>query len=143
MTIKQLSIFVENKPGRLAEITEMLAREGVDIRAVCVSDTREFGILRLIVSDPEAGAEKLRDYHCTFSLTDVLVLRIDDQPGGLAAPMRILSDQGISVEYMYAFVSKGNTGAYIIFRVEEPEKATALLTGAGISLATQEEIKNL
>lgn len=143
MTIKQLSIFVENRPGRLAEITDILGQEKIDIRAVCVADTREFGILRLIVDDPVSAAEKVGAHGCTCTLSDVLVLRIDDQPGGLAAPMRILSDVGISVEYMYAFVSKDTDAAYVIFRVEDNEHAVQALTQKGVRMASQEEIRKL
>lgn len=143
MTIKQLSIFVENKPGRLAEITDILAQEEIDIRAVCVSDTREFGILRLIVNDPAAAAEKLQNHGCTCSLSDVLVLRIDDVPGGLAYPMHILAEIGISVEYMYAFVSKSTDAAYVIFRVQDNEHAISVLAEKGVQMASQEEIASL
>lgn len=143
MTIKQLSIFVENRPGRLAEITDILGQEQIDIRAVCVADTREFGILRLIVDDPESAAEKVKHHGCTCTLSDVLVLRIDDVPGGLAYPMRVLSDIGISVEYMYAFVSKSTDAAYVIFRVEDNEHAMEALKSKGVQVASQEEIRNL
>lgn len=143
MTIKQLSIFVENKPGRLAEITDILGQENIDIRAVSVADTREFGILRLIVDDPAGAADKIRAHGCTCTLSDVLVLRIDDHPGGLAFPMKVLSEVGISVEYMYAFVSKDKDAAYVIFRVEDNEHAVAALTEKGVRLASQEEIRDL
>ena len=143
MTIKQLSIFVENRPGRLAEITDLLGQEKIDIRAVCVSDTREFGILRLIVDNPEAAAEKLKAHGCTCSLCDVLVLRLDDNPGGLAYPMHALAEVGISVEYMYAFVSKSTDAAYVIFRVQDNEQAMAVLAEKGVVMASQEEIANL
>lgn len=143
MTIKQLSIFVENRPGRLAEITDLLGQEKIDIRAVCVSDTREFGILRLIVDNPEAAAEKLKAHGCTCSLCDVLVLRLDDNPGGLAYPMHALAEVGISVEYMYAFVSKSTDAAYVIFRVQDNEQAMAVLAEKGVVMASQEEISKL
>lgn len=143
MTIKQLSIFVENRPGRLAEITDLLGQEKIDIRAVCVSDTREFGILRLIVDDPEAAAEKIKSHGCTCSLCDVLVLRLDDNPGGLAYPMHALAEVGISVEYMYAFVSKSTDAAYVIFRVQDNEQAMAVLAEKGVVMASQEEIAKL
>lgn len=143
MTIKQLSIFVENRPGRLAEITDLLGQEKIDIRAVCVSDTREFGILRLIVDNPEAAAEKLKAHGCTCSLCDVLVLRLDDNPGGLAYPMHALAEVGISVEYMYAFVSKSTDAAYVIFRVQDNEQAMAVLAEKGVVMASQEEIAKL
>ena len=143
MTIKQLSIFVENRPGRLAEITDILGQEQIDIRAVCVADTREFGILRLIVDDPESAAEKVKHHGCTCTLSEVLVLRIDDVPGGLAYPMRVLSEIGFSVEYMYAFVSKSTDAAYVIFRVEDNEHAMEALKSKGVQVASQEEIRNL
>ena len=143
MTIKQLSIFVENKPGRLAEITGILADEHIDIRAVCVADTREFGILRLIVDDPESAAKRVKAHDCTCTLSEVLVLRIDDQPGGLAGPMKMLSAVGISVEYMYAFVSKDKDAAYVIFKVEDIAKAVETLLQGGVRLASQEEIRAL
>lgn len=146
MTIKQLSIFVENRPGRLAEIADLLGEEKIDIRAVCVSDTREFGILRLIVDEPEAAAAKLKAHGCTCSLCDVLVLRLDDNPGGLAYPMHALAEVGISVEYMYAFVSKSADSAgaaYVIFRVQDNEHAMAVLAEKGVRMASQEEIAGL
>ncbi|MBR6791000.1 MAG: ACT domain-containing protein [Oscillospiraceae bacterium] len=143
MTIKQLSIFVENRPGRLAEITDLLGQEKIDIRAVCVSDTREFGILRLIVDNPEAAAEKLKAHGCTCSLCDVLVLKLDDNPGGLAYPMHALAEVGISVEYMYAFVSKSTDAAYVIFRVQDNEHAMEVLAEKGVPMASQEEIARL
>ena len=143
MTARQLSVFVENKPGRLAEITSVLAEENVDIRAVSVSDTTDFGILRLILSDPDRGCEVLRSHGCTVSLTPVIVIRINDQPGGLAGPMKLLYQNGISVEYMYAFLSKVQDSASVILRVSDCEKAVALLNENGIALISEEEIRNM
>ena len=105
MIIKQISIFVENKAGRLAEITEAIAAAGIDIRALSIADTTDFGILRLIVDKPEAAALALKEAGLTVSITNVIAVGIDDTPGAFSVPMRVLADAGIDVEYMYAFIS--------------------------------------
>lgn len=143
MLIKQLSIFVENKPGRLAEITALLSQENIDIRALCIADTKDFGILRLIVNDPDTAERMLKANGCTVSLTEVITIRIDDQPGGLATPMKILYENGISVEYMYAFISKDVHSAYVILRVEDNERAIEVLSQNGVTLVKSEEIYHL
>lgn len=143
MIIKQLSIFVENKPGRLAEITQILRQGSIDIRALCIADTRDFGILRLIVNNPEKAAVLLQEHQCTVSLTDVIAIGIVDEPGGLAGPMQVLFESGISVEYMYAFISKDKDAAYVILRVEDNEKAIAALTEKGIRVVPSEEVYHM
>ena len=127
MIIKQISVFVENKAGRLAEITTLLAEAGVDIRALSVADTNDFGILRLIVNNPDKAEEMLKEHGYTVALTKVLAIGIHDQPGGLAAPMKTLFEHHISVEYMYAFISKSVDTAYVILRVEDNERAAQKL----------------
>ena len=140
MTIKQLSVFVENKQGRLSEITGILQGAGVDIRALSLADTTDFGILRLIV-DKEDGAEAaLRGAGLTVSLTPVIAAGIADRPGGLAEAMALLRDGGISVEYMYAFISRRKEMAYVILRVDDNGKAAELLQKAAFPLLTEEEI---
>ncbi len=143
MIIKQLSIFVENTKGRLADIADILAKENIDIRALCVADTKDFGILRLIVNDPEKAAVILKESHCTVALTEVLTIKIEDKPGGLAKPIRILSDHGINVEYMYAFVSKEFDSAFVILRVEDNEAAIKVLSDAGVTLVSSKEIYDM
>lgn len=143
MKTRQLSVFVENKPGRLAEITSILAEEHVDIRAVSVSDTTDFGILRLIVNDPDRGREVLQRHGCTVSLTEVIIIRISDQPGALAIPMKLLYDNSISVDYMYAFLSRREEAASVILRVDDCDKAIALLQQNGIGMIGEEEIRNM
>lgn len=143
MLIKQLSIFVENKKGRLAEITETLHKADVDIRALCISDTKDFGIFRLIVNKPDEAEKVLKEHGCTVALTDVITIRIDDQPGGLATPMKVLSNNDIAVEYMYAFISKEVNSAYVILRVDDNETAIKVLTDNGIKMVSSEEINNM
>lgn len=140
MIIKQISVFVENKAGRLAEITTLLAEAGVDIRALSVADTNDFGILRLIVNDPDKAEEMLKKHGYTVALTKVLAIGIHDQPGGLAAPMKTLFEHHISVEYMYAFISKSVDTAYVILRVEDNERAAQVLQESGVKLVPEDEV---
>ena len=141
--IKQLSIFVENKAGRLAEITAELAKAGVDIRALSVADTTNFGILRLIVDKPDEAERILREAGLTVSLTGVIAVGSPDQPGGFAAAMRALADASIDIEYMYAFISRDEGRACVILRVENNEAACEVLHGAGIRLMNDEDISSL
>ena len=134
MLIKQISVFVENKEGRLAEITETIAKAGVDIRALSIADTTDFGILRLIVDKPHETEKVLRDSGFTVSVTSVIAVGIDDGPGGFAKPMRVLANAHIDVEYMYAFISRDTKKAYVILRVNDNATAAKALEEAGIAL---------
>ncbi len=140
MFIKQLSIFVENKPGRLATITNLLKQNDIDIRALSIADTRDFGIMRLIVNDPEKAEKVFKDAGCTVSLTNVIAIGIDDKPGGLAGAMDVLYANNISVEYMYAFISKTDNTAYVILRVENNEKALEALKDNNVQILSAEDI---
>ena len=140
MIIRQLSIFVENKKGRLAEITKVLSDNNIDIRALSIADTKDFGILRLIVNDPDSAVELLKAEGFTVSLTKVICIAINDKPGGLSAAMAILFDKEISVEYMYAFISRSEEDAYVIIRVEDNEGAIGALTDAGFKVMNHKEI---
>ena len=141
--IKQISIFVENKPGRLKAMTHILKDNNIDILAISIADTKDFGILRLIVNDPEKAVKALSDAECTVKLTDVLAIKLEDKPGGLAKVMDTLFDNGISVEYMYAFFSKQDGQAAVILRVDENTKAAEVLQSAGINLLTSEIIEKM
>lgn len=134
MIIKQISIFVENKAGRLAEITETIAKAGIDIRALSIADTTDFGILRLIVDKPEDAALTLKEAGLTVSITNVIAVGIDDTPGSFSVPMRILADAGIDVEYMYAFISRDTKKAYVILRVADNDVAAKALLDKGVTL---------
>ena len=136
----QISVFVENRPGRLADITAVLAKNSIDIRALSVADTSDYGILRLIVNDPKAAVEALRSEGMTASATQVLGIIIPDEPGGLARAIKVLSDEQISVEYAYAFITPSVGNAYVIIRVEDNDKASEILKGAGIELIEQDDI---
>ena len=143
MTIKQLSIFVENKKGSLVEITEVIASAGVDIRAMLLADTQDFGILRLIVSDTDKAVDALKKANCIVSVTDVIGVVVGDTPGGVAKVSGILAENDIDIEYMYAFITVAKEYAYVVVRVTDNEAATKLLCDNGVKLVTQADIENL
>lgn len=141
MAIKQISVFVENKQGRLGEITSILAENDVDIRALSIADTTDYGILRLIVNDPEKAVKVLKDSKLTVSITNVLGIGLPDKPGGFALCIQALSDAGISVEYAYAFITPRTEGeAYVIVRVEDNDAATKVFEDKGIRVIDQSEM---
>ena len=139
--IQQISVFLENKKGRLAFITKVLAAAGADIRAMSVADTRDFGILRLIVDKPETAIAALKDEGMAVSLTDVLAIGVEDTPGGLAKATNALWDSGISVEYAYAFISQKDGTAFVILRVDNNEKAVEVLKANNITVIEQGDIR--
>ena len=141
MTVKQLSVFVENRPGRLSAITKLLGDANINIRAMSIADTKDFGILRLIVDDAEKALKVLKDEGCSVTITNVLVLRITDRPGGLAQAMNVLYKDNISVEYMYAaFINTESNTACLVLRVDDNDKATVTLYDAGYKLLAQNEL---
>ena len=140
MFIKQISIFVENKTGRLSAVTKLLGENGIDIRALSVADTKDFGILRLIVNNPDKACEILKNDSCTVSITNVIAIGINDKPGGLAAAMECLYAANISVEYMYAFISKSDSQAAVILRVDNNDKAAEALKENGFKMLTSQEV---
>jgi hypothetical protein len=143
MTIDQISVFVENKPGKLAEITGLIGDAGIDLRAMSIADTTDFGILRLIVDKPQLAYDILKKADCVVSVTQVIAVSIEDKPGCLAKVLKLLSDEGINIEYVYAFITRKKEDAYVIFRMEDNERAVKILTENGIKLASGEEIYDL
>ncbi|MBR6747811.1 MAG: acetolactate synthase [Clostridia bacterium] len=142
MFISQISIFVENKQGSLAAITEILANENIDIRAFSIADTTDFGILRMIVSDPDRAIAALRAKNIAVSLNRVIAVQIRDVPGSMHKVLGLLSSNGLVVEYAYAFISRKREDAYVILRVDEKEKAAQLFEDNHIHTLTPEEVYN-
>jgi hypothetical protein len=140
MFVKQLSIFVENKSGRLYEIIDAIAKAGIDIRAVSIADTTNFGILRLIVDKPDAAENALRDLGLTVKLTDVIAIEISDRPGGFSEALAVLNKAKIGIEYIYAFISRDDGRACVILRVDDNEKAVKVFTESGVKILTGDEI---
>lgn len=140
MLVKQISVFLENKSGRLAEVTRTLGDNGIDICALSIADTTDFGILRLIVNKPEEAEKILGDNEFTVSCTSVIAISVEDKPGGLAKALAVLQENNISIEYMYAFVGKNGNSAFVIIRVERPEEAVKTLAGCDITLIPSQQV---
>lgn len=138
--LKQLSIFLENKPGRLANVCRIMAQEGINIRALSIADTTDFGVLRLIVDNPDLAEDKLKAREVLVSITDVIGIKVSDRPGGLADAMDLLGQEGISVEYMYAFVGKSGDQAMVILRLNDNAKGIEAINKHHIELMTPEEV---
>ena len=134
MKVDQISIFLENKSGRLAEVTRVLGAAGINIRALSLADTSDFGILRLIVNDSAKAIGVLKSNQFTVSMTQVVAVEVNDRPGGLAHILDLLQKEGTNVEYMYAFVERSSDNAVIIFRFDEIDKAIKTLTSKGITV---------
>jgi len=143
MKVEQISIFLENKSGRLAEVTGTLAKAGVNIRALSLADTADFGILRLIVNDTDKARQAMKESGFTVVKTEVVALEVPDKPGGLSGILVTLDEASINVEYMYAFVQHSGTNAIIIFRFDDPDKAAQVLQGAGVRVLEPDEVYKL
>lgn len=138
MSICQLSIFVENQPKKLATVTEVLAANDVNIRALSIADTADYGILRLIVSDSKKAYDALKANGIMVAITEVIAIKIPDVPGGLNSAIQVLSQKDIAIEYIYAFVSNSTDDAFVVVRVSNNENALKALEEAGIKTATDE-----
>lgn len=143
MKVEQISIFIENKSGRLAEVARVLGEKGVNIRALSLADTSDFGILRLLVDNTDVALETLKGSGFTVNKTDVVAVEVPDQPGGLCEILQRLDDSQINVEYMYAFVERNAGNAVIIFRFDETDNAIDKLQGKGISILSGEQLYSL
>lgn len=143
MTVDQLSIFVENKPGKLLEALETLAEAQIDLRALSLADTADFGILRVIVDKPAHTLQILSDAGFLVKSNQVLAVVIGDRPGGLATVVRKLSEAGVNIEYTYAFVAHSKDNAYVILRVDNNETAAEILSKNDITLLTAKELYSM
>lgn len=143
MYVKQISVFIENTPGRLADFTKLLGDHHIDLVSLSIADTTHFGILRGIVADYERAEKIIGEAGYTVRLTDVLAASVPDEPGGLAKVLGMLSQNGISIEYLYSFVRNAGKNALIIFRVEDLDRAAQVLKDQGVRLLTQEEVRHL
>lgn len=143
MAIKQLTVFVENKQGTVVSITETLAKNGVNLRALSIAETETFGILRLIVNDEKTAEEKLSEQGYLIKTTDVVGVKIGDEPGKLASALSVLDKEGINLEYLYAFMARTEKHAYVVLRVADNKKAETALEKAGFHLITEADIQKL
>ena len=143
MTIKQLTVFVKNSKGSLVDLTNLLAQNDINIRALSVAETQEFGILRLIVNDVEKATKVLEENNYLIKAVDVIGIKISDKPGGLAQALSALDKANINVEYMYAFMMCCENGAYVVIRVADNNSAKLALESAGLELMSEEDVSDL
>lgn len=137
--VKQVSVFLENAKGRLFEVSNTLAKNGININGISLADTTDFGILRLIVNDPYETVKVLKENSFVVELTEVIAMRIADKPGAMAQAFQLLNDAEVSVEYLYAVNKEKGVNAILVLRTEDHENACKVLSGGGIALLTEEE----
>ena len=143
MKVEQIAIFLENKSGRMADITAILAQNGINIRAMSLADTADFGILRIIVNDTGSARKILKENGFTVGITEVIVVEVNDKPGGLAKVLQIIKDGALNIEYMYAFTQKSGETGLIIFRFDELDDAINTLVKAGVRLLSGDEVYSI
>ncbi len=143
MTVKQISVFVENKPGKLAELTDYLHQHDIDMRALSIAETQDFGIVRMIVDDAYKASQVLKESGYVVSITPVLAVEMSDEPGSLYKILKVLGDGGVNLDYTYAFLSQKAATAYMVLRVENNEKAIEVLEKSGIRPVCQDTIAAL
>jgi len=143
MKITQISIFLENKEGRLAEVCSLMGQHKINIRALTISENKEFGILRIVVDKPEEAVTILKANNLVAQMTDIVAVEVDDAPGGLASILKLFSDHQLNVEYMYGFVEKRTDKALMVFRFDDPDKAVATLEEKGLNILGKDDIESL
>ena len=143
MAIKQLTVFVQNKQGTVASVTDTLSKNGINLRALSIAETQDFGILRLIVSDETTAERVLGDGGYLIKVIDVVGVKIGDEPGKLSEALSVLDKAGINVEYLYAFMARTEKHAYVVLRVEDNAAAEAALLAAGFRMITEADVKKL
>ena len=143
MKITQISIFLENRKGRLSDVCSLLGDHGVNIRALTIAETESFGVLRIVVDKSEAAIQLLREHHFVANFTDVVALEVPDQPGGLASILKILAENDVNIEYMYGFVEKFSDKALLVMRFEDPDFAQQILAKHNIRVIAKKDIEGL
>lgn len=143
MSVNQVSIFLENSKGRLAEVTRILAKEGIDLRALSLADTSDFGVLRIIVADPDRCLGVLKENGFVARTTEVVAVEVEDRPGGMSRVLDVLDEAGLNVEYMYAFVAKAGQNAVVVCKIDERGRALEVLKAKGIRTISAAGLKGL
>lgn len=143
MLVKQISVFMENRPGRLAEITKILSDNGIDIRAINIADTTDFGILRMIVNDEVKAEKVLRDNQMTANISDVIAISISDSVGAFSRVIQLLKDKDISIDYIYSFIGEKSTRAVIVLKTSDLELSSEILSKNDVKVLSKEDVNNL
>jgi len=143
MKVTQISIFLENKKGRLYEASRAMGEAGIDIKALTIAENEEFGVLRIVVDEPEKALDELKRKGFVASITDIVAVEVKDHPGGLAAVLKIFDDNAINVEYMYAFAEKNADNAIVVFRFDDSDKAISALKENNVRVLGKKEVQGL
>ncbi len=143
MKITQISVFLENRKGRLCDVCSLLGSAGINIRALTIAETESFGVLRIVVDKPDKAIDMFKKQNITANKTDVVAVEVPDQPGGLARVLKILSDNDVNVEYMYGFVEKFSKNALLVFRFDDAIRANKVLAENNIPIVTADDISGL
>jgi hypothetical protein len=143
MKITQISVFLENRKGRLYDVCNLLGKNNINIRALTIAETESFGVLRIVVDKSDLAIKTLKANGFVANLTDVVAIEVGDKPGGLAAVLKVFADNDVNVEYMYGFVEKFSDNALLVFRFEDVDKAQKILTEKSIKIVTRKEIEGL
>ena len=143
MAIKQLTVFVENKQGALVSITDTLSKNNINLRALSIAETQDFGMLRLIVNDTETAEKVLKEEGYLIKVNDVVGVKIGDTPGKLSAALRVLDEKKINMDYLYAFMARTEKHAYVVLRVENNAETEAVLENAGLHIITDADVNKL
>ena len=143
MAIRQLSVFAENRPGALKEVLNLLAEKHIDIHSMVISESKDYGIIRLIVDDTDKAAQSLRSDEYIITITDVIALQIPDTPGGLTKIISTLSEKEVNLQYMYGFTTSAGEAACIVIRVDDNEHTEVLLKEIGVTLISENDLKKL
>ena len=143
MAIKQLTVFIQNKKGTVASVTEILSKNNINLRALSIAETQDFGILRMVVNDNGAAEKVLTENGYLIKNIEVVGVKIGDEPGQLTSALSVLDYAGINVEYLYAFMARTEKHAYVVLRVEENEEAESVLANAGFKLITNSDVEKL
>ena len=143
MAIKQITVFVQNKKGTVVSVTDILSKNNINLRALSIAETQDFGILRLIVNDEAAAEAALKENGFLIKTIDVVGVKISDEPGKLTSALDVLDKAGINVEYLYAFMARTEQHAYVVIRVEDNEVAESVLANAGFKMISAQDIKKL
>ncbi len=143
MKLMQISVFLENRPGVLAELTALLGERGINIRALSIAESRDFGVVRMIVPDPAAAAALLDEKGYSMQVVEVLAVEVADEPGGLAKALRVLAEERLNVDYLYTFMNKLSENAVIVLRIDNIDYARSVLSKKGFKLLLQEDFSRL
>ncbi len=143
MKITQISVFLENKKGRLYEVCDLLGKNKIDIKALTIAESPEFGILRIVVNKPQEALKLLKDNRLVANITEIVAVEVSDKPGGLAQVLRVINDNDLNVEYMYGFVEKRSENALLVFRFDDTDRAIAVLGKSGVKIVGKSDIGTL